>query len=48
MPRFCRALCGPRVTTSPQVISGATSPGQQCWIGRLGQIDLVAPCHTTS
>ena len=34
MPRFWRVLFGPRVTVSPQVINGATSPGQQCWIGR--------------
>ena len=35
MPRFCRSLFGPLVMVSPQVISGATSPGQQCWIGNL-------------
>ena len=28
MPRFCRALCGPRVTVSPHVINGPASPGQ--------------------
>ena len=26
MPRFCRFLCGPRVTVSPQVMSGARRP----------------------
>ena len=34
MPRFCRALCGPRVTVRPQVISGPASPGQQVCTGR--------------
>lgn len=33
MPRFCRFLPGPLVTTSPQVINGAASPGQQCCSG---------------
>src|SRR3989338_389405 len=47
MPRFWRGLLGPRVTTSPQVISGATSPGQQCWIGSLPR-STSAPSHTTS
>ena len=47
MPRFCRALCGPWVMTSPQVMSGATSPGQQCWMGRRAK-STSAPSHTTS
>lgn len=34
MPRFWRRALGPRVITRPQVKSGATSPGQQVWIGR--------------
>ena len=34
MPRFCRFLFGPLVITRPQVIRGAISPGQQCWMGR--------------
>jgi hypothetical protein len=47
MPRFCRFLWGPRVTVSPQVTSGATSPGQQCWIGRRDK-STPAPSHTIS
>ena len=47
MPRFWRGLFGPRVTTKPQVISGATSPGQQVWIGSLPK-STSAPSHTTS
>ncbi len=47
MPRFCRALCGPRVMTSPQVTSGATSPGQQCWMGRRAR-STSWPSHTSS
>ena len=47
MPRFCRFLCGPRVMVSPQVMSGATSPGQQCWMGSRVK-STSAPVHTTS
>src|SRR3989338_2145775 len=47
MPRFWRGLFGPLVTTSPQVISGAISPGQQCWIGNLPR-STSAPSHTIS
>ncbi|CFW34552.1 Uncharacterised protein [Bordetella pertussis] len=34
MPRFCRRAFGPRVITRPQASRGATSPGQQVWMGR--------------
>ena len=47
MPRFCRVLFGPRVTVRPQVISGATSPGQQVCIGRRAR-STSAPSHTIS
>jgi hypothetical protein len=47
MPRFWRDLFGPRVMTSPQVMSGATSPGQQCCTGRRAR-STSAPSHTTS
>jgi hypothetical protein len=36
---WLRHDCGPRVMTSPQVISGPASPGQQVWIGNCGQVD---------
>ena len=36
------SCCGPRVTTRPQVMSGPASPGQQVWIGRRAEIDVVA------
>ena len=35
MPRLWRSLFGPLVITKGQVIKGAASPGQQCWIGNL-------------
>src|SRR5258706_774668 len=47
MPRFWRRFCGPRVTTSPQVINGAASPGQHVWIGRLPR-STSAPSRTSS
>src|SRR5256885_18870 len=34
MPRFRRALCGPRVTVNPHVMRGPASSGQHVWIGR--------------
>ena len=40
-------MCGPLVTTSPQVISGAMSPGQQCWIGSRARSTSV-PSQTIS
>src|SRR6266496_3087364 len=46
MPRFWRALRGPRVTVSPQVMSGPASSGQQVWIGR-GERSISLPSHTT-
>ena len=47
MPRFCRALCGPRVTVSPQVISGPASPGQHVCTGSRARSTAV-PSHTIS
>ena len=47
MPRFWRGLFGPRVTVSPQVISGPASPGQQVWIGRRDR-STSAPSQTIS
>ncbi len=52
MPRFWRVRgsgtpCGPRVTTSPHVISGPTSPGQQVCTGSAPR-STCAPSKTTS
>ena len=47
MPRFCRFLCGPRVTVRPHVISGPASPGQHVCTGRRAR-STSAPSHTTS
>ena len=47
MPRFWRGLPGPRVTTKPQVIRGAASPGQQCWMGRASRSTLSAGISTS-
>src|SRR6266581_943726 len=46
MPRFLRALRGPRVTVNPQVISGPASSGQHVWIGRRAR-STSFPSHTT-
>ncbi|MNY70784.1 hypothetical protein D3C86_2089890 [compost metagenome] len=40
-------MFGPRVTVRPQVISCATSPGQQCWIGSRAR-STSSPSHTMS
>ena len=42
-----RALLGPLVTTSGQVMSGAGSPGQQVWIGRRPR-SMASPVSTAS
>ena len=47
MPRFCRFLCGPRVTVRPQVISGPASPGQHVWTGSRAR-STSSPSHTMS
>ena len=47
MPRFCRVLCGPRVTVRPQVMSGPASPGQQVCTGKRAR-STSAPSHTIS
>ena len=47
MPRFCRFLCGPRVTVRPQVINGPASSGQHVWIGRRAR-STSRPSHTIS
>ena len=50
MPRLkssSRSSDGPLVTTRPQVISGAGSPGQQVWIGRDPK-SIRSPVSTTS
>src|SRR5437667_3738077 len=47
MPRFCRDLSGPRVTVKPQVMSGATSPGQQVCTGKRDR-STSEPSHTIS
>ena len=47
MPRFCRFLCGPRVTVSPHVMSGPASPGQHVCTGKRAR-STSAPSHTTS
>ena len=46
-PGSARGLCGPRVTVSPQVISGPASPGQQVCIGSRPR-STSAPSRTTS
>ncbi len=47
MPRLWRRWLGPRVTVSPQVMSGATSPGQQVWTGSRPR-STSAPSRTVS
>src|SRR4030066_107926 len=47
MPRFWRSLYGPRVTVSPQVISGPASPGQQVWIGNMARSTSSASINTS-
>src|SRR2546423_6873943 len=46
MPRFRRALCGPRVTVNPHVMRGPASSGQHVWIGRRAR-SASFPSHTT-
>src|SRR6266852_1448081 len=46
MPRFWRALRGPRVTVNPHVMSGPASSGQHVWIGRRARSTSL-PSHTT-
>src|SRR2546423_1483425 len=46
MPRFRRALRGPRVTVNPHVMSGPASSGQHVWIGRRAR-SASFPSHTT-
>src|SRR6266849_5278827 len=46
MPRFWRALRGPRVTVNPHVMSGPASSGQHVWIGRRDR-SISLPSHTT-
>ena len=42
MPTLRPPVCGSCVMTAGSVMNGAGSPGQQRWIGRSAEVDVVA------